>query len=51
VRLYQIMKYWPVFLIALGCYMLYVRLTGPDVDDIRARSTPESTGQEVGNER
>ena len=25
VRLYQILKYWPVFLIALGCYMLYVR--------------------------
>jgi len=50
-RLYQIMKYWPVFLIALGCYMLYVRLTAPDVEDIRAGSPPERTGQEVGNER
>jgi len=27
-RLYQILRYWPVFLIALGVYMLYVRLTG-----------------------
>jgi hypothetical protein len=26
VRLYQVMRYWPVFLIALGGYMLYLRL-------------------------
>ena len=25
VRLYQIVRYWPVFLILLGCYMLYMR--------------------------
>lgn len=29
VRLYQILKYWPVFLIALGIYLLYVRITAP----------------------
>lgn len=28
IRIYQIMRYWPVFLIALGGYMLYVRLLG-----------------------
>jgi hypothetical protein len=50
-RLYQIMKYWPVFLIALGCYMLYVRLRASDEEDIRAASMPERTGEEVGNER
>jgi hypothetical protein len=27
VRLYQIVRYWPVFLIALGAYMLYCRIT------------------------
>ncbi len=27
IRLYQLLKYWPVFLIVLGAYMLYVRLT------------------------
>lgn len=26
VRLYQIIRYWPVFLIALGGYMLYLRV-------------------------
>jgi hypothetical protein len=31
VRLYQIVRYWPVFLILLGCYMLYVRLRSPEV--------------------
>ena len=30
VRLYQIVRYWPVFLILLGCYMLYVRLRGDE---------------------
>ena len=30
VRLYQIVRYWPVFLILLGCYMLYLRLRGED---------------------
>lgn len=27
VRFYQLIRWWPVFLIALGAYMLYVRLT------------------------
>jgi hypothetical protein len=48
VRLYQILKYWPVFLIALGCYMLYLRLTGAD-ESVAAGSA--DTRQEVGNER
>ena len=30
VRLYQILRYWPVFLILLGCYLLYLRLRGED---------------------
>jgi TM2 domain-containing membrane protein YozV len=29
-RLHQIVRYWPVFLIVLGVYMLYCRLTGCD---------------------
>lgn len=29
VRFYQILRYWPVFLIALGVYLLYVRLNPP----------------------
>lgn len=28
-RFYEIVRYWPVFLIALGVYMLYARLMGP----------------------
>ncbi|MBI4874799.1 MAG: B-box zinc finger protein [Acidobacteria bacterium] len=28
VRLYQIVRYWPVFLIALGVYLLYLRVAG-----------------------
>jgi hypothetical protein len=47
VRLYQILKYWPVFLIALGCYMLYARLSGP----VPEETVPPATRQEVGNER
>jgi hypothetical protein len=27
-RLYQLLRYWPVFLIALGVYMLYCRVSG-----------------------
>jgi hypothetical protein len=33
VRLYQIVKYWPVFLIALGCYMLYLRIAPPNQEE------------------
>jgi hypothetical protein len=47
VRIYQILRYWPVFLIALGCYMLYLRLAGPPPEVTSAPATP----QEVGNER
>jgi Domain of unknown function (DUF5668)/B-box zinc finger len=34
-RLYQVIRYWPVFLILLGCYMLYVRLRSPEVSSER----------------
>jgi hypothetical protein len=33
-RLSQIVRYWPVFLIVLGVYMLYNRLTGSDNESI-----------------
>lgn len=39
---HDIVRYWPVFLIALGVYMLYSRVTAPD--------SPEA-GPEVANER
>lgn len=29
IRFYDIARYWPLFLIALGGYMLYARLSGP----------------------
>ncbi|MCX6637310.1 MAG: DUF5668 domain-containing protein [Acidobacteria bacterium] len=34
VRFYQIMRYWPVFLIALGVYLLYARISsdGPSAE-------------------
>lgn len=37
-RLYEILRYWPVFLILLGCYMLYMRLRG---DEPRVDRGPE----------
>jgi len=40
VRLYQIIRYWPVFLIVLGIYMLYVRLRGEE-DPIATPHQPE----------
>lgn len=41
VRLYQILRYWPVFLIALGVYMLYLRMTGqPGADPTRTQEVP-----------
>jgi hypothetical protein len=30
IRMYQVLRYWPVFLIVLGAYMLYTRLSGQD---------------------
>lgn len=43
VRLYQIARYWPVFLILLGSYMLYVRVRGDEA--------PNSRISEVSDER
>jgi hypothetical protein len=43
VHLYQILRYWPVFLIVLGAYMLYSRLT--------ADSRRASVNQEAHHER
>ena len=46
-RLYQIMRYWPVFLILLGIYLLWIRAAGgPPVPP--ATSAPP---QEVSHER
>jgi hypothetical protein len=42
-RLHQILRYWPVFLIALGVYMLVGRFRGT--------RESESTREEVGHER
>ena len=36
VRLYEILRFWPVFLIALGGYMLYLRVTDKTDDAPRA---------------
>ena len=44
VRLYDILRFWPVFLIAFGAYLLYVRLT--DRKDV-----PPSAAEELANER
>lgn len=38
VRLHEILRYWPLFLIALGSYMLYVRVT--DREPKRAEPLP-----------
>ena len=35
IRLYQIFRYWPIFLILVGAYMLYTRLTPGGVDHER----------------
>jgi TM2 domain-containing membrane protein YozV len=43
IRFYQIIRYWPVFLIALGAYMLYARLSPGD--------RTSEVNQEVGHER
>jgi hypothetical protein len=49
VRIHQILRYWPVFLIALGCYMLYVRLAGP-VPESNVSAASSAPQPEVGNE-
>jgi hypothetical protein len=43
VRLYQVVRYWPVFLILLGGYMLYIRVRGDE--------PPSSHIPEYSNER
>ncbi len=35
VRFYQIVRYWPVFLIALGVYLLYARVSSGDPEEDR----------------
>ena len=45
IRLYQILRYWPVVLIVLGAYLLYVRVSAARQDVIG------STAPEVSNER
>jgi hypothetical protein len=43
-RLHQVLKYWPVFLIALGVYMLYQRVSSPE-------GTSSQVSHEVPNEQ
>lgn len=43
VRLYQILRYWPVFLILLGVYLLYLRLATPV-------ASHGAASQEIGHE-
>lgn len=43
IRFYQILRYWPVFLIVLGAYMLYARLNEDD--------SSRPANQEAGHER
>lgn len=43
-RLHQVLKYWPVFLIALGVYMLYQRMSS-------ASDAPTQVSQGVPNEQ
>jgi TM2 domain-containing membrane protein YozV len=53
VRLYQLLRYWPVALILLGVYLLYARLTpdrrGPSGPEPTATAT--ATPQEASHER
>jgi hypothetical protein len=47
VRMYQIIRFWPLFLIALGAYMLYVRLTDRgDESAIAPESVPPAMSEE-----
>lgn len=41
VRLYQLLRYWPVFLIALGAYMLYARVTDSGAPVVNREATNE----------
>ncbi len=44
IRFYQVMRYWPVFLIALGIWLLYERMSGSDhpLDSPPAPVSPEA---------
>lgn len=44
-RIGQLLRYWPVFLIALGCYMLYLRLGGEE------RTAPPVNREEAPHEQ
>ena len=44
-RFRDVVRYWPIFLIVLGAYMLYTRLTGTDV------AGPDLTAGRVSDER
>jgi hypothetical protein len=41
IRLYQLLRYWPVFLIVLGAYMLYVRITDGTAPVVNREATNE----------
>ena len=43
VRFYQIIRYWPVFLIALGVYLLYARMSP---DGPSAEANPEASHEQ-----
>ncbi|MDP3000508.1 MAG: DUF5668 domain-containing protein [Bryobacterales bacterium] len=43
IRFYQIMRYWPVFLIALGVYLLYARMSP---DGPSAEANPEASHEQ-----
>jgi hypothetical protein len=45
VRIGQLLRYWPVFLIALGAYMLYVRVSGG------VQANPPMNPREANNEQ
>ena len=41
IRLYHLLRYWPVFLIVLGAYMLYVRITDTGAPVVNREATNE----------
>jgi hypothetical protein len=41
IRFYHLLRYWPVFLIALGVYLLYARFSGPGEPITRAEVADE----------
>jgi TM2 domain-containing membrane protein YozV len=44
IRLYQVMRYWPLFLILLGVYLLYARLTpSPEQTGVAPPSTRDAS--------